>query len=96
MPPLPLHGYNHSQAWPHWTVSFQVTLRALELDMLEKRDLVVAFLLGAFAFGLGFLWPISAFSKQVDAVSQGTLIAHDQVTGIRSELPRLKIGRAHV
>jgi hypothetical protein len=57
--------------------------------MLEKRDLVVAFLLGAFAFGLGFLWPISAFSKQVDAVSQGTLIAHDQVTGIKSELPRL-------
>jgi len=57
--------------------------------MLEKRDLVVAFLLGALAFGLGFLWPISAFSKQVDAVSQGTLIAHDQVTGIKSELPRL-------
>ena len=51
MPPLPLHGYNHSQAWPHWTVSFQVTLRALELDMLEKRDLVVAFLLGAFEIG---------------------------------------------
>jgi Ca-activated chloride channel family protein len=66
-----------------------VTLIALELDMLEKRDLVVAFLIGAFAFGLGFLWPISAFSKQIDAVSQGTLIAHDQVTGLRSELPRL-------
>ncbi len=57
--------------------------------MNRDNDLLWAFLLGAFAFGLGFLWPVLAFSKQVDAVSQGTLVAHDPVTGSRSELPRL-------
>jgi len=57
--------------------------------MNRDNDLLWAFLLGAFAFGLGFLWPVSAFSKQVDAVSQGTLIAQNPETGIKSELPRL-------
>ena len=57
--------------------------------MNKDNDILWAFLLGAFAFGLGFLWPILAFSKQIDDVSQGTLVAHDPETGIKSELPRL-------
>ena len=57
--------------------------------MNRDNDILWAFLLGAFAFGLGFLWPILAFSKQIDDVSQGTLVAHDLETGIKSELPRL-------
>jgi hypothetical protein len=46
--------------------------------MNRDNDILWAFLLGAFAFGLGFLWPILAFSKQIDDVSQGTLVARDQ------------------
>ena len=57
--------------------------------MNKDNDLLWAFLLGAFAFGLGFLWPILAFSKQIDDVSQGTLVVHDLETGIKSRLPSL-------
>ena len=57
--------------------------------MNRDNDLLWAFLLGAFAFGLGFLWPILVFAKAEDGFSQGTLVAHDPVTCSRSELPRL-------
>ena len=57
--------------------------------MNRDNDLLWAFLLGAFAFGLGFLWPILVFAKAEDGFSQGTLVAHDPVTVSRSELPRL-------
>jgi len=52
--------------------------------MNRDNDLLWAFLLGAFVFGLGFLWPILVFAKAEDGFSQGTLIARDPVAGSKS------------